>query len=207
LQSEVPVGSDEIDKGLQAREDVLNALIQSNAIPNVDHLAVEGMEEIKALWRRAAETTDIFVFQIEREVVEKGAPFAAGTAWILTNMPPSAHGRVMLAFQGWAEDPRELFEIPVVVDYCRVLLLGSLDKPSLKHAQALLRVLVDEMKIAESVGARGHDIAGQHWLTAVAFHEEIMSRSLKSATGIFRNVNKALKIRRWLLGQGPAPTA
>ena len=128
---------------------------------------------------------------------------AVGSAWILTNMPANIHGRGMLSFRGWADDSRELFEIPEVVEFCRVLLLGSPLSPSKKHARAVLRVLVDEAALASQIGDKGHDAAGQYWLIAVAFHEEVMSRTQKSSTGIFRDVKMNVKIREWLLGNEP----
>lgn len=207
-QSEVSVGSDEIDNGKQAREDALDALIKSNSMPGFEHIAIDGMTEIRALWDRAASlgSDDIFVFQVEREVVERGPEMATGSAWILTNMPANVHGRVMLSFRGWADDPRELFEIPEVVAFCRVLLLGSLASPSKFHARAVLKVLVDEALLAQHIGEKAHDAAGQYWLISVAFHEEVMARSKKASTGIFRDVKMNVKIRKWLLGNGPAPT-
>lgn len=203
------MGSDEINKSKQAREDTLNALLQSNSIPGFEHIAINGMAEIQALWDRAAEMgpDDLFIFQVEREVIERGPEMAVGSAWVLTNMPANIHGRVMLSFQGWADDPRELFEIPEVVEYCRALLLGSPKTPSKQHAKAVLQVLVDEAVLAQHVGEKGHDAAGQYWLVAVAFHEEVMSRTKKSTTGIYRDVKMNAKIHQWLLGNGPAPTA
>lgn len=203
------MGSDEIDNSKQAQEDVLTALLKSNSLPGIEHHTINGLTEIRALWDRAASLgpDDLFVFQVEREVVQRGPEMATGSAWILTNMPANVHGRVMLSFQGWADDPRELFEIPEVVAFCRVLLLGSLTAPSKLHARAILKVLLDETVLAQHIGERGHDAAGQYWLISVAFHEEVMARTKKSSTGIFRDVKMNVKIREWLLGNGPAPTA
>ena len=194
-----------IDKEMQAREDALDALLVMRGIPGMEHVTREGTEAIKQLWRQAAQvdSDNAFVFQIERDVVEKGAPMAVGTAWVLSNMPRSIHGRVALTFEGWSDDPRELFEIQSVVDCCRVLLLGSLTSPSKKHAQGVLKVLINEVEFSKAVGNHAFDIAGQYWLISTAFRDEVMSRT---EMGLHRNASKAVQIHKWLHNKGPPPT-
>jgi len=200
---EVSVSTDEIDQSKQAREDALLALFQSNSFPGVEHIPLKGMAELRAMCESAATLgpDDILVFLIDREVLERGPQSAISSAWVLSNLPANVHGRVMLSFQGWAEDLRELFEIPEVVAFCRILLFGSISSPSLEHAQMILQILIDET----TLGAQGEEAPGQYWLVSVAFHEQIMLRSQKSRTGIYRDVARNIEIRNWLLGKGPAP--
>lgn len=199
--------SAEIDTGKQAREDTFNTLLQAGSLPGLSHMFLQGEQDIKDLWSKAAQVKegDLFVFQVPLDLIHIGDTAARGSGWILANMPPAAHGKVLLTFQGWADDLRELYEIPEVVQFCRVMLLNDLEQPSKSHAQSILNVLVDEDQLVDKIGEQGHDFTGQLWLLSVCFPDEIMVRANKSSTGLWRRLDMTYRIRDWLMGRTVSP--
>jgi hypothetical protein len=156
---------DTIDTSRQGHEDTLMALIEAGMM--------EGMRALNEL--DAAQTGEgtLIFYRMPRDVVTEGARAGQAVAEALVLLGQlGAEGRVILAFDGWADDPRELFQIPVVVEFCAGLLLGP-DKGqrSTTHARGVLDVLVDEIRLAERTGSMEFVsfTAGRHWLVACAY--------------------------------------
>lgn len=51
-----------------------------------------------------------------------GATGAFSLAMEIMALPETAHGNVAVSFDGWDDDPREIFEIPVIREFCNALL-------------------------------------------------------------------------------------
>lgn len=140
---------DTVQTGAQAMEDALLARIEAGTSWMVtgSHRDAHGVEWV--------------VQRVSRDAAEMGA--AGGSAlrhlW-LTDLPAEAHGRVMLSFDGWADDPRALVEVPVVVDFLR----GLVADPG--SAWQVLQVLVDERTLAEALPDDWWNAAGRLWLVA-----------------------------------------
>lgn len=156
---------DTIDTSQQGHEDTLMALIEAGMM--------EGMRALNELDAAQTDEGTLIFYRMPRDVVTEGARAGQAVAEALVLLGQlGAEGRVILAFDGWADDPRELFQIPVVVDFCKGLLLGpDVGQRSTTHARGVLDVLVDEVKLAERTGSMEFVsfTAGRLWLVACTY--------------------------------------
>lgn len=155
---------DTIDNSRQAHEDTLIALVEAGLM--------EGLRALDA--EDAAEHPDALIFyRLPHDVVSEGRRGGQAVSDALLLMGSrGGQGRVILAFDGWADDPRELFEIGVVVDFCVGLLLGpDVGQRSTARARQVLDVLLDEVDMAQRLNMRAlvGCTAGRHWLVAAAY--------------------------------------
>ena len=89
---------------------------------------------------------------------------------VLAGMPASVHGKVILTFRDWANDPRELCEIAEVIDFCNGLIYGHepMSNPDPAHpvmARSVLPVLLDESTFGDQPV---WDAVGRNWIVSVA---------------------------------------
>lgn len=197
--------------GKQAREDALNAMVETGMLPDVRHIALESQEKVDALYRQAstAGSNSLFIYRIPRDVVEGGELSGACCAMTVQGMPKAAHGQVLLSFDGWADDPRELFEIPCVVEWCRGFLFVSADKPWQDNAKHVLSVLFDEdshaFRNGSLVSSEALNAPGGIWLCSAAFASDVYMKDRSSPSGWSRDYNLAFAIREWLAGRASPP--
>jgi hypothetical protein len=158
---------DTIRTGKQAEEDLLMALIEQGAVP----MLTLTPETIKTgLPVMAGESLGFL--RIRKDMAEGGCMAGAEIATLIKRLPPNAWGKVALTFDGWADDPRELFEVPEVIDFCRGLLLGPPPVPDLVNAREVLAILVDDAPWF--LGLKGEEMtpAGGIWLISAAFPDQ-----------------------------------
>ena len=195
----------------QAREDVLTTMLEAGLLPHTKHLSLEDENDIEGLYRTITKYENpIVVYRIPRNVTEDGWMGGACCAATIAGMPENAHGKVTLSFDGWANDPRELFEIPCVVDWCRGFLFVSEDKPWHENAQRVLSIMYDEHAVAFVDGVLVDEsllgITGGMWLISAAFATDVYFRDLRSPSGWSRDYDMAFSIREWLAGRAKPPT-
>jgi hypothetical protein len=201
---------DTIREGKQAREDVLMSMMESGLLPGFIHTSMESEDDVGAMYELIVrEKPPLVGYRVPRDLVKHGAVGGLISAATILGMPEEARGKVMLAFDGWADDDRELFQIPIVVEFCRGMLLASEAKPQLDHSKKLLRMMLNEHEHAFVGGNMVHpqwlDAAGGIWLCGTAFPKDVYYRSRKGVNGWMRQYSTAVEIRTWLLGQGPPP--
>jgi hypothetical protein len=194
----------------RARDEAYLAMLDAGLIPGTVVHAMESWDDVEAMYRLCAETDKPMVFyRIPRMVAEQGAIAGAVCASTLIGMPSNVHGKVILAFDGWNDDPRELFQVPEVVGFCRGMLFINPDQPSKEHAKRILTILCNEDEFAfedgKLVEQQWLESAGGIWLCSVAFRDEVFVRSPQSKSGWLRDYGLAHATRLWLLGQGPPP--
>lgn len=198
--------TDELRTGKQAREDTAMALIEAGLTKGMSHLQLDSLEDIEHLYAevRKMGPKAIYVFRIPREVAERGQISGATAAILISGLPENVLGGVMLSFDGWADDPRELFQIPCVVDFCYGFIKGNI--PDLATGKKALAYLVDESDLVKKIGAQGWDAAGRLWTCGTAFPQSVYVRSPQSPSGWKRDIGKAGDILDWIEGTGPKPS-
>ena len=136
---------DTLRTGRQAQVDTFLAQVSAGMVEGMEHYAPETEAELRALYERAADLDEraLLFFNVARDNSERGALGGAAAAVILLGLPENVHGRIVLVFDGWNEDPREVFQIPEIVDFCRGLLMGF-SKEGHEHAQRILSCLFPE---------------------------------------------------------------
>lgn len=193
--------SDEVRTGKQAREDTFMALLEVGAMKGMFHRPLESVADVDKLYdefRRAGKNT-LSVLRIPREVAERGLISGASCGLLLAGMPENMVNATMLTFDGWADDPRELFETPCVVDFCRGLLYGHLD-PNPLVGRAVLPFIAYEPSLIPALGKqRAYDTAGQLWVCGAAHPDEVYVRSAQSRSGWLRDVSAAEVVRKFIL--------
>ena len=208
---------DIVSKSKQAREDAMNIMIESNLMPGWKDTPVyrlEAEEDVEAFYRSCVDDggdrNRIIIYRLERAVVEQGHVAGAMCGITLAGIPKEAHGQIWLSFDGWADDPRELFNIPIVVEFCRGLLFTSMDRPQMDQAKRILTVMYDEDATAYQNGVLVNrnilDAAGAIWLCSIAFKDEVYHRDPFSPSGWSRHYDLAFAIREWLMGRAEPPT-
>jgi len=200
---------DTINKGAAARTDAWFAMLEANLIPGHIQVALENANDLERLNKEVEKGAALLIYRIPREVSERGAEAGRVCALVLAGLPAKAQGNVILTFDGWNTDPREMFEIPQAVDFCRGLLLGDIATPSLEQAHDILTILLDEEKLAfvdgELVKPDTLTMSGRMWLIGAAFPGEVYFRDRRAPSGWMRDWDKSLQIRNWLLGQSGPP--
>ena len=136
---------DTVQKGAQAEEETLMARLRAGLLPGQESITLESLESLETLHEQARSLGDkgLMVYNVDRSTAEGGAPCGAVGSLILLGLPENVHGRVILSFEGWADDPREVYDIPEIVDYCQGFLLG-MSRNDREHAQRVLSILLPE---------------------------------------------------------------
>lgn len=202
-------GMDELDTSRGAQESVGISLIEGGMIPGIHHLSIDGQEGVQALRQHCDEGVDVLVARIPRDVAEEGISGGAVFAMMLRGtFPESVRGKVLLSFDGWADDKRELFQIEQVVDFCRGLLFLNLPSgPNGENASQILELLVDEDSRAFEDGALKSpvwlDSAGSVWLCGLCFPENVF---FQERGKWMRNYGRAFQVREWLIGRSGPPS-
>jgi hypothetical protein len=203
---------DIVRRGKQAREDAMNAMMENGMVPWAKHIDLEDQAAVEALYQQAATMRphDIIIYRIPRDIVEGGQVSGACCAMTLQGLPEAAHGRVWLSFDGWADDPRELFEIMCVREWCRGFLFVSVDQPWQDHAKRVLTIMFDEdaeaFKDGQLVNQAALEAAGGIWLCSTAFAPDVYARDPRSPSGWSRDYTLSHGIREWLIGRANPPT-
>ena len=202
---------DTLRTGRQAFEDAQAAAMKANAIPGlgpVVHFDLDDDESVAAAMGEAAKlgTDALCFYELERAAVKLGEPAGKLAAGLIQDFPENLHGNIVLSFSGFADDPRELFEIRESVTFCRGLLLGSSRQPDLDHAKRTLLVLLDERPYLDVETGTAEDMfihsAGGMWLVRTAFPDECW---FQRDGQIMLDFVMNLTIYNWLIGDGPPP--
>ena len=179
---------DTILKSPQAREDTAVSMIEAGLVPNMVHRPLHGVADVDALYAECQKLGDrgIYVCRISRASAERGLEAGASFGLLIAGMPENIRGRVMLTFDGWADDQRGLWTIPEVVDFCNGLIYGPdpMNNPDPAHpamARAVLPFLMDEEKMVRSLGRQAWDIAGRNWVISVAHAAVVYTGSTRDA--------------------------
>lgn len=194
--------SDTLRPGKQAREDTLLALIEAGAMRGFVHAPFSSADDLERLYGRirSMPARSLYVFRVPRKLAEQGLEGGAMSSLVIAGMPENVLGHVMLSFDGYADDPRELFEIPEVTAFCLGMLFGPDPvAPDPAFARAVIPYLLDEWGHAEKVGPQAFDAAGRLWVVGAAHHDLVYRRSRKSASGWTRDVGVCSDIINRLL--------
>ena len=182
----------------QAREEVVIATIEAGLMPNTIYRPLHGIEDVDALYAecRALGEGGIFICRVSREAALRGMSAGASFGLLIANMPANVRGRVLLAFDGWADDPRGMWQIPEAVAFCNGLIYGS-DPVSNPNplvsvmARAVLPFLVDEARMAQLMGREAWNLPGRNWVISVA-HPAVMYRGNMRDVGLATNLYNVL---------------
>jgi hypothetical protein len=201
---------DTVQEGKQAREDVLTTMLEAGMLPGSLHAGMESEEDVTAMYELVArENPSLVVYRVSRTLVEHGDIGGLVSAATILGLPEEARGKVLLSFDGWADDERELFQIPIVVDFCQAMLLSSAAKPQLDHSKKILGIMLNEHEKAFVAGNMVYpqwlEAAGGIWLCSTAFKDAVYYRRRAAKNGWMREYSKAVAIWNWLQGVGPPP--
>jgi len=190
---------DTLRTGRQADEDTSMAMIEAGLMDGMSFTKAESEEDMQALIEQAR-TSSLMLLRIPRETAERGQAGGFEQAMCLAHMAAAnVQNKVALSFDGWADDPRELWEIPVVVDFCR----GMLGPAGSDQYKAVNVALIDEADMAiegdRIVDPSAFQLGGSLWLVGVAYPEGIFKRDAGSSTGQYRNLarNITLRMEMW----------
>lgn len=201
---------DTVREGKQAREDVLTTMLEAGLLPGTLHAGLEVESDIDAMYELIVkEDPPLVVYRVSHHLVGHGAIGGLLSAATILGMPKQAQGKVILSFDGWADDERELFQIPIVVEFCRALLLGSATNPDLAHSKKILKLMLNEHEHAFVAGNMVYpqwlEASGGIWLCSTAFKDEVFYRRRAAKNGWMREYSKSVAIWNWLQGVGPPP--
>jgi len=197
---------DTIRTGKQAQEDTWIAQIEAGIHEGMSFTRATTPEDIEKIVKQA-ENTSIMMFRIPRATVETGMIGGFDQATFLCHLATRGVIRkVILAFDGWADDPRELWEIPCVNNFCR----GLLGPPGSDQCRAVQATLIDEVREAfdddgNLVNRSAFQIVGSLGLVSMAYPERIYERNPESSTGMLKDIGKAIEIRMQMW-EGPKST-
>ena len=149
---------DTIRTGPQASEDVIRTLMNQGQVPGVRPVSRDELDRV--------EGSPLILYPFPRFVVEAGRRGGQVARENLMEIPEHHHGDVMVLFDGWADDPRPLFAIPVVVDFMAELLMGE-DLTDTQGAVRVLQVLVDERRFPNPEDRAM--ATGRNWVTCHAW--------------------------------------
>ncbi len=154
-------------------EELLLAMLEANAFAGLHHL-----DDVSEL-ANVKEPT-LLMYRIPREVAEGGSLAGNAVCDNILGLAEVARGGVMLSFDGWTTDPRELSQIPCVINFLRGFLLGPPSAPDRSRARAVIEWMFDE----DSIGADEHGdivdpsvydtMTGRLWIVAHAFPDGIL---------------------------------
>lgn len=186
------------------------AKIEAGLLPGIQQVVVDRLDDLSKLDPPPGEEPPLTCVRVEKRVSLGGQRSGALFGLFLRKLPPSTRGKVLLSFDGWAGDARELHEVVPVVRFCRGVLFGEREaSPDQEQAKEVLEVLLDEHALAfrdgELVDRLWLDAAGSVWTCSTAFAEEVYHGDAGSPSGRVRDYGLSLQIREWLVGRGPAP--
>lgn len=177
---------------LQAREDAILKMIEAGLVPGVvaSGMPIPGVD------------CELIVYRIRREMAEAGRTAGHTVGDLLRDIPDAHHGRVLLAFDGWASDPRPLAFVPEVVDFCAGMLLGR-TLGDVEHAAAIMKILLNEALLVNAGIDRhvAYDASGCLWLVAHAYADSTIVLTKESPSGIAKDISIVLEIATSLLGR------
>lgn len=201
---------DTLITGKQASEDAAMAQVEAGLVPGLINVSIGNEAEFQAAQQTLVNTEKALVFfRIPRSIAEDGEMGGRALSSYIVRLPESVHGSVILSFDGWADDPRELFEIPIVVEFCQGLIMGEAltVEEVAPHARKLFTVLMDE--VAHAFDAEGNLVAptwmeysGQIWLLNTS--DPIHSYTRINGR-IMRDVAFAMYLRDHLIGEQESP--
>jgi len=186
---------DTLRTGKQANEDTWMAQIEAGLMDGMSFTHAETEQDMEDLVQQAKESS-IMMLRIPRATAERGNEAGFEQALCLAHLVGAGvRNKVALAFDGWADDLRELWEIPVVVDFCR----GMLGPAGSDQYKAVIIALIDEADLAiegdRIVDPSAFQLAGSLWLVGTSYPEGIHRRDVSSSTGQYRDLAKALTLR------------
>lgn len=192
------------------REATFIEMLDNNLLPSFRTIKTSSLEDIEVFRKECEAGAEIVFFRIPRDIAEGGSPSGvACSRFMLEVVPEKVRGRVMLSFDGWSDDSRELFQIEEVVAFCRGFLLAYPGSPDREHTKKVLLTLIDEdsraLEGGKIVDRSWLDAAGSVWLCSTAFPEEVFLRSKEAPSGWLRDYGLSYQIREWLLGNSGPP--
>lgn len=142
--------------------------------------------------------SDIVVFEVAHKISTSGRSGGAALFQVMQDRLHLCHyGKLIFVFSGYANDRRELFQIPVVVDFLRGFLFGTDTEPNLHQASIALEMMLNESEHGWKL--HGFELTGRNWVVSHAL-PHIMFFNDKGR--IMRNVGRAEKIMEMIsLGQ------
>ena len=182
--------NDTLRMSAQAHEDTVIARLEAGLIPGAVSHPLDGLVDVEMLYAEAKTIgrNGVYLCRISREMALRGLEAGAAYGNLIAGMPENARGCVMLSFDGWANDPRELHQIPEVVDFCNGMLYGAdptnnPDPGQPEMARKVLPYLLDEVTLLDAFGQEAWEIAGRNWLVSVA-HASVIYRGLRRNAGL-----------------------
>ena len=198
--------SDTLDTSKKGRGEAAIAMMEANLVPGVAHITLRDEKDTLKLVEAVKPGVSLIAYRIPRELAESGVVGGMACASVMAELPKETHGKVSLAFDGWADDPRELYTIPQVVCFCQGLLLGAPHQPSFAQANVIMDILVDEEKWAfrkgELINAHVLETPGGLWLIGCAFPDQVYVRNTRSKTGYVRDIGRSIEMRLFLRAKG-----
>ena len=196
---------DQVRTGRQAAEDVMLAMVENGLVDGMKQVNLATLDDVEQLYAEIESITSsgqsLFIYRISREVSQRGRLAGAALGILIGGMPQCAHGKVMISFDGYADDPRELHEVSQVVDFCQGMVLGNGPHADNSFAKATIPVLLDEVALHRDGFAEAFDLAGRIWVVATAFAESgtimrIHGRWAKDVTRVLRTTAELLRVYR-----------
>jgi hypothetical protein len=187
----------------QAHEDALLAMLEAGAVPGFAMGSIEDVEDARS---------PLVIARVSRDCFDGGAEVLVASALAmrdrLLSMPEQGRGATVLAFDGWASDPRPLFAVREVFVFARALLFGEsfgwIDnrEECVALARPMIEILFDERVAWEGepdpYSSPDHpeilEAAGSLWLVAHAFAPDVFSAHPSSPTGFVRDLGANLAI-------------
>ncbi len=134
--------------------------------------------------------SDIVVFEVAH-IISKGGK--SGGAALFEVMQERLHlchyGKLIFVFSGYAADRRELFQIPVVVDFLRGFLFGAQSDPNLHQASMALEMMLNESDHGWKI--HGFELTGRNWTISHALPHVMF---FENEGKIMRNVGRAEQV-------------
>lgn len=189
------MNDDEVMTSPGAREAAHMAQIEAGLIPGIQRVPVNSDEDEKKLFEElSTEERRICFVEVLKESIDKGLEYSE----FLAKFPQESKGQVVISFTGWADDPRELYDIPEAVMFCRKLLFGANTSVEDKkeRARQILSMLIDEQNYVETMGNAAYDIAGRLWIVTMVYQKETLMRH---ANGAKRAIHTAKTICNYLM--------
>lgn len=177
------------------------AQVKAGQVPGVEPRDISDEESEEAFLKEMSVSEDRLCFmEFDRDQMNSGAEFGD----FLMRLPASAQGQVVLSFSGWADDPRELYDIPEVIACCEAIVSGkgvSLDARRSRTAN-ILTVLCDESRFEPSMGPVAYEVAGRLWLVTLLFQKACL---IRSGAKVFRSIPETRKICDHLMKYTSSP--
>jgi hypothetical protein len=188
---------DTIQTGGQAHEDTMLASVEAGLMPGSEAVQLDTPDDVVDLRLQLAnEEVSLVMYRVPRDQALMGYAAGQNTGYVLGSFADVALNKVSLAFDGWADDPRELWEVPEVVDFCR----GLVGEPGSHLCRCVIAVLFDEVGAAvnssgELVHPDAFQMAGSLWLAGVVCPGGVHVRNPQSPSGWDRDIGKACDFR------------